>query len=288
MKRRKTVEHHGDAIRIVPLHGTGSASAATPAADLTYRSGPLLRAVEVFTIFWGSEWNTPPHAALVDQINQFFDSILTSALVDELAEYNVRGYSITHGRRIGTVSIATPALHTSVTDGAIQKMLQQQISTRKNVPKPTANTLYFVYVQPGVRVVQGGSASCQAFCGYHSAIGGKIYYAVMPFPGCSGCTGGLSAFDSITSTSSHELCEAITDPVPGQGWYDDTYGEVATSARGRRSRLADSPCNWSGRIAAGDASDRACTQSDRTVQGDSAFWIRRTWHGARLPERPID
>jgi hypothetical protein len=22
------------------------------------------------------------------------------------------------------------------------------------------------------------------------------------------------------------LCEAITDPIPGQGWYDDTNGEI--------------------------------------------------------------
>ena len=26
--------------------------------------------------------------------------------------------------------------------------------------------------------------------------------------------------------SSHELCEAITDPIPGQGWYDDANGEI--------------------------------------------------------------
>jgi hypothetical protein len=48
----------------------------------------------------------------------------------------------------------------------------------------------------------------------------------MPYPGCNGCTGGLSAFDALTSTSSHELCEAITDPIPGQGWYDDANGEI--------------------------------------------------------------
>src|SRR2546423_1432033 len=78
----------------------------------------------------------------------------------------------------------------------------------------------------GVRVVQGGSASCQAFCGYHSDISGQIFYAAMPFPGCAGCTGGLSAIDALTSTSSHELCEAITDPIPGQGWYDDVHGEI--------------------------------------------------------------
>jgi hypothetical protein len=48
----------------------------------------------------------------------------------------------------------------------------------------------------------------------------------MPYPGCSGCTGGLAAPDALTSTSSHELCEAITDAVPGTGWYDQTHGEI--------------------------------------------------------------
>ena len=105
-------------------------------------------------------------------------------------------------------------------------MLQQEISTNPAVPHPTPNTLYFVYLPPGVRVVQGGSASCQAFCGYHNDISGQIFYAAMPYPGCSGCLGGLSGVDALTSTSSHELCEAITDAIPGQGWYDDANGEI--------------------------------------------------------------
>lgn len=48
----------------------------------------------------------------------------------------------------------------------------------------------------------------------------------MPFPGCKGCTGKLSTLDALTSTSSHELCAAITDPIPGSGWYDDVNGEI--------------------------------------------------------------
>jgi hypothetical protein len=48
----------------------------------------------------------------------------------------------------------------------------------------------------------------------------------MPYPGCSGCLGGLTVLNALTATSSHELCEAITDPVPGTGWYDDTQGEI--------------------------------------------------------------
>jgi hypothetical protein len=214
-----------DPIRIVPLH-LATAIAPAPAARLTYRKGPLIPAVEVFTIFWGSAWTRAPQAGMISQLNVFFDVILASALIDQLAEYNVPKFAIAHGKRTGTATITTPALKTSLTDSAIRNMLQQQIAAKKGVPPPTGNTLYFVYVEPGVRVVMGGSASCQAFCGYHNAIGTKIFYAVMPYPGCNGCTGGLSVLDSLTSTSSHELCEAITDPIPGAGWYDDANGEI--------------------------------------------------------------
>ena len=213
--------------------------AATAAPGLTYRGGPLIAAASVFTLFWGSAWKKAPQNATVTRLNQFFDAILTSALIDQLAEYSVPKYAITHGKRIGTETIVTPALKTSVTDAAVQQMLRQQVAA-KGVPAPTANTLYFVFIQPGVRVVMGGSASCQAFCGYHSAIAGtSIYYAVMPYPGCSGCTAGSSTFDALTATSSHELCEAITDPVPGQGWYDDTYGEIGDICAWQNKKVGD-------------------------------------------------
>jgi hypothetical protein len=232
---RKIHSAHADAIRVVPLfvpdtvrQPTVKAAAAVPAAppQLTYRNGPLLTAVEVFTIFWGNAWEQDPQSTLLTQINQFFDFILTSPLIDQLAEYNVPGQQIGHGKRTGTLTITTPKLRHSVSDTAIQHMLQQEISSNSAVPQPTPNTLYFVYLPPGVRVVQGGSASCQAFCGYHNDISGQIFYAAMPYPGCGGCLGNLTDIDALTSTSSHELCEAITDAIPGQGWYDDANGEI--------------------------------------------------------------
>jgi len=230
---KKIYPAHGDAIRIVPLHvpetvrtPTAEAAAATLPPQLTYRGGPLIASCEVFTIFWGTAWQQAAQSPLVGQLNQFFDFVLASPLIDQLAEYNVAGYQIARGKRTGTITITTPSLKHSVSDTAIQHMLQQEISSNPAVPHPTTNTLYFVYLQPGVKVVQGGSASCQAFCGYHNDISSQIFYAVMPYPGCNGCTGGLSLFDALTSTSSHELCEAITDPIPGRGWYDDSNGEI--------------------------------------------------------------
>lgn len=222
----------GDPIRIVPVHSVGDIGVAVHGAppavapQLTYRNGPLITAVEVFTVFWGHAWSAAANTALAGQLNTFFDDVLASALIDQLAEYSVPGSAIGHGRRTGTATVTSPQPRRTTTDGAIQHLLQTEIGTNHAFPQPTPQTLYFVYLPPGVAVSQGGTRSCQAFCGYHNDIGGQIFYAVMPYAGCAGCTGGMSVIDAMTVTSSHELCEAITDPIPGQGWYDDNNGEI--------------------------------------------------------------
>jgi hypothetical protein len=214
-------------IRVVPLHRpeAPARAAAAVAPHLTYRNGPLLTAVQVFTVFWGSAWQQAPNSGLLQQINQFFDYIFTSQLIDQLGEYSVPGQAIGHGSRIGTIVLTSPVLGKSVQDSAIQQLLQQQIDAG-TLPATNPNTLYFVFLPQGVQVAQGNIASCQSFCGYHDSFGSNVYYAVMPYPGCAGCTGGLAVSDALTTTTSHELCEAITDPVPGQGWYDDSNGEI--------------------------------------------------------------
>jgi hypothetical protein len=227
-----------DHIRIVPLYVPEQIAAAPAGAapNLTYRGGPLLGAVQVFTVFWGPSWNQAPQHDMVAKLNSFFDFVLTSPLMDELAEYNVPGQTIGHGRHIGTATITTPVPGAVVTDAAVQHMLQQEISTGA-LPIATSETLYFVYLPQGVAVVQGGARSCQAFCGYHNSVGTQLYYAVMPYPGCHGCTGTLAVFDALTATSSHELCEAITDAVPGQGWYDDVHGEIGDICAWKTKKL---------------------------------------------------
>jgi hypothetical protein len=220
-----------DPIRIVPVHRIeelgepAHGAAAAPAPELTYRGGALLTAVDVFTVFWGAWWGEGDGASLATELNGFFDYVLGSELLDQLGEYSVTGQMIGHGSRSGTATIAEPAVGASISDARVQEVLQQLIDVG-TLPGPTANTLYFLYLPPNVSVTQGGSRSCQAFCGYHNATSTDLYYAVMPYPGCAGCAGGLALRDALTSTSSHELCEAITDPVPGQGWYDDQHGEI--------------------------------------------------------------
>jgi hypothetical protein len=203
----------------------GKVHTAPANAHLTYNGGPLLKNVQVFTIFWGKLWGTTPSSTqMMTDLNAFFSTILTSPAIDQLQEYGVPGKAIGHGSLIGTKLIKTNAPVGSITDSSIQTQLKKWIAAG-TVPKATANTLYFIYLDPGIVSIMGGSKSCQNYCGYHNHTG-KVYYAVMPYPTCSGCLGGMAAFAALTGTSSHELCEAITDPVPGKGWYDNTNGEI--------------------------------------------------------------
>jgi hypothetical protein len=221
-------------IQIVPLRDYALAAPITT-AKLTYRGGPLLSAVQVFNFFWGTAWQGL-QAPLVQEINQFFDFVLTSALMDQLAEYSVPGSAIGHGSRAGAVILSTDPPST-IADADIQQLIRQEISSDAAVPQPSANSLYFVFLPPGVTITIDGQASCSNLCGYHSDINGGTFYAVMPYPDCSGCTGTLAVLDALTSTSSHELCEAITDPVPGRGWYDDQNGEIGDICAWKTKKL---------------------------------------------------
>jgi hypothetical protein len=217
-------------IQVVPLYGA-ELEAPAQAPQLTYGGGPLLTSVQVYTYFWGAAWTQSPQSDLIDRINSYFDYVLTSPLLDQLAEYSVPGMAIGPGARAGTATVTDRSPAATVTDADIQAFVQQQ------VPNPDPNGLYFVYLPPGVAVSMDGAASCSSFCGYHSDIGGATFYAVMPYPDCTGCAGGLAPFDALTSTSSHELCEAITDPVAGQSWYDDSNGEIGDICAWRTKQL---------------------------------------------------
>jgi hypothetical protein len=204
-----------------PAHGV----AAPAAPRLLYGNGPLLGAVEVVTVFLGAWWEAGQGATLSGQLNGYFDFVLKSALIDQLAEYDVPGTAIGHGSRVDTQTIGIWTAAASIADATLRQTLQQAIADG-TLPPASPARLYFLYLPPGVTVVQGGGRSCQAFCGYHDDIDGNVFYAVMPYPGCTGCAGGMPLLDALTTTTSHELCEAITDPVPGSGWYDQVHGEI--------------------------------------------------------------
>ena len=207
----------------VDARGTAAAPEA-PTPSLANHGGPLLGAVEVVPIYWGAAWSDPENAALASRLDDFFDFILTSEYMDLLAEYGTDTSPIGHGRRTASARVTSSEPASTVTDAAVQTTLQGFVADG-TVPAPTAETLFFVYLPPGVTSVLGSGRSCApgGFCGYHNhAVG--LRYAVVPFADCTGCVFPGDFLDTLTVVSSHELAEAVTDPDL-DAWWDDSTGE---------------------------------------------------------------
>jgi len=240
-----------------PLAVTNGSSPGPAGAQLVYNGGPVISNVQVVVVYWGNNVSS----VVTNGITGFYQTVVDSTYLDLMYEYSTKGVNyngnttnqqIGHGTVLGPYTIIPSATSGTIDDTAIQAELQKQI---KNGVLPAvsidaqgqSNTLYTVYFPPGMTITQGGSSSCVAggFCAYHGTSytngqsGQAFQYSVMPdFGSGSGCDTGCGTgteFQNITSASSHELAESITDAQvgfavningPPLAWYDDNYGEV--------------------------------------------------------------
>jgi hypothetical protein len=190
--------------------------------QLVYQGGPLLANVEITPIYWGSPWANDPNQPLLDK---FYEFAVASSIVGNLSEYSVPGFTIGLGSTMPSQIVINNDPGSSVDDTQIQAFLQSMIDA--GTINPDANSLYIVLTPSGTTVTLQGAASCQDFCGYHnffSATGGQtVIYAVIPYPDCVGCLFANTTFDTITTISSHEISESITDPQLN-AWYDPNTG----------------------------------------------------------------
>jgi hypothetical protein len=209
---------------------------------VTFHSGALLTNVEAQAVYLGSDWkNNASLQTQAGKLDQFVATIVQSAYMDAL---NQAGYGVGRGTANSGVIVNVGINKSSyLTDAQIEADLQSLV-THRQVQSPDANRLFIVYVEPGVAVSKGSDTSLTKFMGYHSTFIGKtasgqstnIRYAVMPYPGSpnpsAGSEGFSSNFAQLTTVTSHELSEAVTDPdafTRGSGgryvggWWDDAY-----------------------------------------------------------------
>ncbi|HTD24600.1 MAG TPA: Ig-like domain-containing protein [Terriglobales bacterium] len=224
--------------RIVPLGPPQSPRSSTiinlSGPHLNYYGGRVISNVQVAVVFWTANVNFTTH----NQIKGFYSTINNSPYIDMLSEYNTVGLTgfadgmpgsnqtIGRGTVIGPYTIAPSVTGTTVDDSQIISELQAQIAAH-NLPDPVTdgsgnvNTLYMVYFPLGYTITLQGFLSCQQFCAYHGTYTNNnlsIPYGVMPdlsAPGCrTGCGSGTT-FQNLTSVSTHELAESITDTEVG-------------------------------------------------------------------------
>jgi hypothetical protein len=202
----------------------------------TNHHGPLLASVQAETLFYGSAWNDGgPNFALTGTFNNFTQYVVNSPYLDMLTS---AGYLVGRGSSIAGPIVPANLSSGIVHDSDIQNLIQQSI-TGGTLVNPNSNTLYVLYVQPGVEIIAAnGTNSARNFYAYHADFLGQdasghaldLQYAVIPYPGSPNLSiPNLSSnLDRITKSTSHEIAEAATDPdltTNQKAWFDDTYNE---------------------------------------------------------------
>ncbi len=260
--------------RVVPYRDPNSSSAivgfAAPAgAHLTYFGGPVISNVQVVQVLYGNGSYLPQVAGTTTpSVGTFFSDITNSSFMDMLSEYNTTiaggtNQTIGHGSFGGIFTIIPSAANNGATisDAQIQSELLAQINAG-HLPAPVTdaagnvNTLYMIYFPPGKKISLGNSQSCQAggFCAYHGTTNNTInlrhaLYGVHPDmqagSGCDVGCGRSTTFNNVTSVTSHEFAEAITDAQvgiattfgPPLAWTSQNNGEIGDICNGQQGQF---------------------------------------------------
>ena len=240
---------HPDEQRALEANAALITPAATSPKKLTYYGGPVLSAVNVVKVNYGSgTYPSYVSGTGAGTMSAFYKQVVVSPLFTWLnGDYKTPTQTIGTGSFSGDFPITPAAANNGATidDTRIQAELIAQINAG-HLPAPTANTYYAIHFPKGKKITQGGSPSCASggFCAYHGTIkrtgtpGGYVFYGVLPDnsagSGCDTGCGTSTPFNNWTSVASHELIEAVTDAGVGLAstyasplaWYNKTYGEI--------------------------------------------------------------
>jgi hypothetical protein len=265
---------------------------------VTYHGGPVLANVGVEAVFLGSHWVSDPGlSGARQQVEGFLRDVTNSTFMDMLTRAR---YLVGRGSVLDSWIDPAP-LPGVVTDQQLQADLAIDIAAGHLRP-PDANRLYFVFVEPGVEVTRAdGSNSFNDFYGFHSDFmgptGAPASYAVVPFPSLDGSSGTyprLTPFETVTKVATHELAEAVTDPLGDNvgvpAWYDNSWRDPSTGqVGGEIGDIADKVIlDLDGYVVQGVANRHDRPMLPAGAATDPRFFHRRHRHGAsRLSPGPL-
>ena len=224
------------------------------AINFTDHNGALIQFVRAYLIYWGSGWTSnPPPTPTVAQVSDAVGRILSGGYLTGLSQY--RG--IGQGYILGSTTVTTSSPPNGFTDANVSAFLTALIKAG-TIPDLDADnqTLYIVFMPKGI------SASNSGFTGEHTyytnAAGKRVRFAWVTNNG---------TLASVTTITSHEIAEAMTDPegssilgdagtCSGGGWCE--IGDVCQSTNGTVNGVTVQSY-WS-------QSDKACKVFDYPAQ----------------------
>jgi hypothetical protein len=201
---------------------------------VTFHGGAVLQNVRVQALFLGSQWlKDPALTAQAQYLSGSLSGIVNSSYMDALTN---AGYGVGRGTVASSMVDPSPAYF-------FEQTLTADIAN-KTLQNPTANTLYVLFEAPNVSVRWSDGSTSATVGGGHGSFQLRIpgvvtsssippvRYVAIAYPG--GSVGNvsvpsLSTLDSITTTLSREIADAVTDPDLG---YYDSANSHATRKRG--------------------------------------------------------
>jgi len=252
-----TSVHHypiGGPVRPARIHASYTAGA------LTYHGGPVMRTTRVHLFFWDPSGTSFP-AAYTNGIVRYFRDLIAV----QPARRNVYSVARQYGAKYQMTEPALCLVHTSkcakawiirdaypnfgsgdctvnagwsacLTQTDMTNELEHIRTSELHFGTGTTD-ISFVFLPPNVDTCDPACFSTPAFCAYHSAYASGtsgVVWANMPYVPGSACdineypNGSVATTpaDGEYSVISHEHNEAMTDPLPGSGWFNgDTAHE---------------------------------------------------------------
>lgn len=222
----------------------GASDAGYPAAfatppKVTNAGGGVLKTPKLVAVFFQND-----DATSISTYGQFYTDLGGSAWWGALAEYGIGAPTVV---KITLPVTAPTALDDTANEQGsntqLETYLLEQI-TSGALPATDDNTEYVLNFPSGTSITQDGSTACTpgSFDGYHSDMTDDsnhlIAYAVVPR--CP-AQGGLDVAQTLTSTASHEVIEAATDPWPDYepGWAQDDNSHLFWDEANDGSEIGD-------------------------------------------------
>jgi hypothetical protein len=205
--------------------------------DMAYFGGPVLPSVSQVNVYWanntGSLWGNPA---------TFEGALNTSNMIELVNRYTFQPQSNGHwpvasyfwyfpgggpGALVYDNQVQSEVRSLAAADVAAGRQSSASWSAIYHVFLPPGTDECFTNPAQGCYNPDGHAPGPFAFCAYHGYTqlpsGQYVAYDVQPYAEVSGCQQsgtGLEAQDQA-NVLGHELAEAISDAIPGAGWYQE-------------------------------------------------------------------
>jgi hypothetical protein len=205
--------------------------------DMAYFGGPVLPSLSQVNVYWandnGSIWGSPA---------TFESALNTSTMIELLNRYTFQVQSNGHWPVAGYYWYFPGGgpghvIYDNQVQSEVQALAAADVAAGRQ-SSASWSTIYHVFLPPGTdECFTNASQGCYnpdgfapgpfAFCAYHGYTqlpsGEYVAYDVQPYAEVNGCEQsgqGVEAQDQA-NVLGHETAEAISDAIPGSGWYQE-------------------------------------------------------------------